>query len=96
MKNIFFLLPLLFSLTSWAWREGNGGDGVKINNNIYLLDLVEAGIEITSETNSDFDDAFFNHEVKYISSRGSEELPVQMIVSKLGQVYERNKVLALV
>ena len=49
----FFILPLLLLALSVVPtaahsaddRAGNGGDGIIMNGHLYLLDLVEAGVE---------------------------------------------------
>lgn len=96
MRNILLTLALLgLSLSAQAWREGNGGDGVKIGDKIYLLDLVEAGSEQLKVNVPQFDHSFITTEVKAISKTLSEPIPEKMVISKLGEIYQKNQVLAL-
>ncbi|HLD74657.1 MAG TPA: hypothetical protein VJB34_07140 [Bdellovibrionota bacterium] len=58
MKTIKLVVLLsLISTIAFADpdRVGNGGDGIIIGNHIYVLDLVEAGVE---------ENPFFNEEIQ--------------------------------
>ncbi len=41
MKKLLCLLLIMFTMNSYGSREGNGGDGVEIDGQVYLFDLYE-------------------------------------------------------
>jgi hypothetical protein len=99
MTSKFALLSLIltcqFSLNAWAWREGNGGDAVKSEQGLYLLDLVEAGSEHDVETLEPVANAFFKAELNRLQNQVFETLPKAYLASKLSQIHKKNKVLAI-
>jgi hypothetical protein len=52
MMKLMVLLILVGTNIAEAHRVGNGGDGVKQGNKIYLLDLVESGVETNPRFNA--------------------------------------------
>ena len=45
-KSILILMSFLLTFNTWAEsRAGSGGDGILHDGKIYLLDLLESGVE---------------------------------------------------
>ncbi len=89
------LLICQFSLSAHAWREGNGGDAVKSEQGLHLLDLVEAGSENDIEVLQPVPSQFFKTELDRLQNQVFETLPKAYLASKLNQIYKKNKVLAI-
>lgn len=85
---------LLWCSGVWAgpFKVGNGGGGVIVGNNIYLLDFVEAGIEKTVYIDP-IQKNYFRSLVE--AKLNPAEFPTDLISQKFSEIYERNKVLAL-
>lgn len=94
-KILFLIATLAIGSQSFAWREGNGGDGVKIGNKIYLLDLVEAGNEQLPIETPDLATGFLKAEIQAWAQKLSQPVPEKLIASKLGEIAQKNQVLAL-
>lgn len=95
MKTFLFAFIALMSLSGHAGREGNGGDGLWINEKLYSLDLVEAGVE----ENPTFDESINLNEM--ILERLSKKLdpkqfPVTLLARKISELESIDKVFARV
>ena len=98
MKTIKLVVLLsLVSSTVFADpdRVGNGGDGVIIGNHIYVLDLVEAGVE---------ENPFFNEEIQIDTEIQSRleiifskipNMPVNLLARKLSEIKAVDRIFAL-
>ncbi|MBC7740620.1 MAG: hypothetical protein H7061_00380 [Bdellovibrionaceae bacterium] len=96
MKTFVILAISLTSLASFAWREGNGGDGILMNSKMYLLDLVENGVEEANSSDIAYSNSFFEKEVKSWADAQAVEVPQREIVNKLGEIHRKNSVMAYV
>ncbi len=82
-------------LQAEAWREGNGGDGIRVQKQLYLLDLVESGVELDSaDAAATFTNPFFEKQITTWAALQSHPVPQKQILEKLGQVYQKNALLA--
>ena len=93
-KVILISIIGFFSISSFAWREGNGGVGVVIGEKLYLLDLVESGIEQSLMTEAQISNHFFEKEIIAWSNSQSVSVPRQLIINKLAQIQRKNSVMA--
>jgi hypothetical protein len=92
---VFLGLSLfLFSLNSFAgvFRIGNGGGGIKSakTDQIYLLDLAEAGLNDSAKINCNKN--IFLGQVKF--SLPESNFPVDLISCKISEIYQKDKILA--
>jgi hypothetical protein len=89
--TLFFLMP---ALTAFAGGEtGNGGDGILRDNKVYLLDLVEAGTELTPYFNkSDEPDGRINAFLK--KKLPIENTVIELISRKTKELYLKSPSLA--
>lgn len=94
-----FLLVILISFVgsinhSFAGTEsGNGGDGILIKGKLYLLDLVEAGIEENPYFDSNvLVEAYFKKGID--EALAASSFPNQLIISKLSEVSKIDPIFA--
>lgn len=106
MKTLLIIAITLSAATGWSWREGNGapvkwregngGDGVQLNSKIYLLDLVESGVEEANSTDIAYSNSFFEKEVSNWAEAQMTPVPKQEIINKLGEIHRKNSIMAFV
>ena len=92
LKRLLLLFSLLISLSAFSGAGGgNGGDGVYIGEKLYLLDLVEYGIE-----NSVVFDEEENTQVsaQVRSTLRADQFPVELISKKLSEIYKVDRLFA--
>ncbi len=94
--NLILTFLMLSSLSYGGDKIGNGGDGVIMNNKIYLLDLLEMGVE---------EKPYFNpsviiqpHILERISNEFSslEGIPLELTAKKLSEIYAIDQPLAMI
>lgn len=90
---ILFLLPVL-SFAKEGHDQGNGGDALRIGDQLYMLDLVEAGVE-----KSPFFSKSIAMDKKYLQRMekafDSTSIPVALVAQKLSEVATFDKLFAL-
>ncbi len=93
LTSILFCSPICSQTLAGGFHVGNGGDGVIINKKVYLLDLVEAGLQ-----NMTLPGTNLTIEPEWIecveSSLDSGNFPTKHIASKIYQIYKKNSELA--
>lgn len=92
--KVLLIVILFWSSAVWAgpFKVGNGGGGVIVGDNVYLLDFVEAGIE----NDVYIDPAQKNYFRTLVEAKLNPAVfPTDLISQKFSEIYERNKVLAL-
>lgn len=68
-------------------RGGNGGDGIQIGGKLYVLDLVEAGVEQASDpAHLIFEDANVNVLARLRTKFANQNFPIEMIAKKIAQI----------
>lgn len=90
------LLVILCSLSAFAWREGNGGDAVKMRNQFYLLDLVEAGHHKAFPNSNTPVNPHLNSEILSWAKEQPVSVPAGEIIQKLSEIYAKNSPLGAV
>ncbi len=93
MKLLIFLFMGALALTSasYAGEKGHGGDGIYIDNKLFLLDLVEAGIEEDAKIGTDVDSGILR---QVEGSLDATRYPVRLISAKFTELANVNPKLA--
>lgn len=95
IRLVISICVFAVGLQAQAWREGNGGDGVRIGTKIYLLDLVESGVEKQSQdVSTSFSHTFFDKELNQWAQNQMVSVPQDVLLSKIGEIHRRNPVLS--
>lgn len=77
---------LLTNMTAFAGDKGNGGDGIEIDGKLYVLDLVEAGVETKPYFNALISGPLTEYRLKELFS--DESYPRTLISHKLAEIRE--------
>ena len=96
MKAIFIMVSLLGSLSAYAGPDkgGNGGNGLFIKGQVYLLDLVEAGCENSPIDQGYLIKDFLNQQLRKVFE-DKPNVPVDLIATKVSQIYGVEPVLVV-
>lgn len=87
MKNLtmFFLSLILQIPLAFGGAGGHGGDGIKINGNLYLLDLAEAGVEKNPYFKNITPPEFIIEELVN-KFHGHHDIPIDLVATKLAEI----------
>lgn len=94
MKKFLLSLCLISTIAHAGHDTGGGGIGLKVRNNIYLYDFVEAGIEDTAFINNSIQDemkAGKTVRTTLIVSKEAQDL----VISKFNEIYRLSPTFAL-